>query len=130
MATVFHEGSHDILAIFQTCLHQICLYGHRHLQIMDSLESVLGDAGVDPALTASLISDGWGLGSFRDIVSSMSEFTDELFDELSPNQPLSLLQKASIRSAWRSLQHSGAESSPGAGAVASAPMAATAEGSW
>ena len=68
-----------------------------------SLENVLGDAGVDPTLSTALIADGWNLGSFRDIVSSMSDFTDELFDELSPGQHLSLLQKASLRSAWRSL---------------------------
>ena len=111
-------------------LHLVSLYGPRNSQIMDSLESILGDAGVDPALTASLLSDGWGLGSFRDIVSSISEFTDDLFEELSPNQPLTLLQKASIRSAWRGLQQSGAESSQSGAASASAPLAAAAEGSW
>ena len=69
-----------------------------------SLESVLSDAGVDPALASSLVSDGWTTQSFREVVAHISEFSDSLFEELCANTQLSLLQKSAIKGAWRSLQ--------------------------
>lgn len=48
-------------------------------------------------------------------------FTDTLFDELLPNTPLTLLQKASLKGAWRSLQGGPSDSATGQGAP-SAPL--------
>ena len=68
------------------------------------LDTVLGDAGVDPALTTALISDGWTTQSYREVVSSVTDFTEAIFEELCPHNTLTLLQKASLKGAWRSLQ--------------------------
>jgi len=42
----------------------------------DSLDTILGNAGVDPALASNLVSDGWTVTSFREIAASPSDFTD------------------------------------------------------
>ena len=97
---------------------------------MDSpLETILSDSGVDPALTAALVTDGWTSQSFREVVSNVSEFTDQLFEELCPNQPLTLLQKASLKGAWRSLQGA-ATSSMSSGQNQGIADAATSDSSW
>ena len=95
-----------------------------------SLDAVLSDAGVDPALASALVSDGWTTASFREIVASSSEFTDSLYEELCAGNPLTLLQKAQIRSAWRSLQTQDAEASQPGPSSGPAPVAPTPEGSW
>jgi hypothetical protein len=48
----------------------------------DSLDTILGNAGVDPTLASSLVSDGWTVTSFRELAASPSDFTDQLFAEL------------------------------------------------
>ena len=53
-----------------------------------SLETVLGDAGVDPATCAALITDGWTIASFREVVDSSHEFSEALFEELCPGVAL------------------------------------------
>ena len=70
----------------------------------DSLDTILGNAGVDPALASNLVSDGWTVTSFREIAASPSDFTDQVFAELCHDVSLSLLQKSCIKGAWRSLQ--------------------------
>ena len=87
------------------------------------LDSVLGDAGVDPALASTIISEGWTVQSYREVVATVSDFTDAVFEELCPNTNLSLLQKASLKGAWRSLQgpqenHSGSAPSSATGSAA------------
>ena len=93
------------------------------------LDSVFGDAGVDPALASSIISDGWTIQSYREIVAAVSDFTDAIFEELCPNTNLSLLQKASLKGAWRSLQ--GATDNSSGSAPSSSPGAAvTSDNTW
>ena len=87
------------------------------------LDSVFGDAGVDPALASTIISEGWTVQSYREVVATVSDFTDAVFEELCPNTNLSLLQKASLKGAWRSLQgpqenHSGSAPSSATGSAA------------
>ena len=94
------------------------------------LETVLGDAGVDPSLVTALVADGWTTSSYRDIVTSSAEFTDSLYEELSAGNPLSLLQKAQLRSAWRQLQSQDGERPAGGQASSSTQSAAAPEGSW
>ena len=93
------------------------------------LETVLSDAGVDPALATALVTDGWTSQSFREIVSTAAEFTDALFDELCPNHQWTLLQKASLKGAWRSLQGP-SESAMGPGPPAPSAMASNSDTSW
>ena len=49
-----------------------------------SLETLLSDAGVEPTISSQLVSDGWTISSFREVVSDPMDFTDSLFDELCP----------------------------------------------
>ena len=71
----------------------------------EPLETVLADAGVEPALASGIVADGWTLRTFREIAATAADLNDALFAELFPhNDTLTLLQKASIRSAWRSAQ--------------------------
>ena len=93
------------------------------------LDKVLGDAGVDPALTTALISDGWTTQSYREVVSSVTDFTEAIFEELCPHNTLTLLQKASLKGAWRSLQ--GLSETPATpGQPSSSNAAATSDNSW
>ena len=78
----------------------------RRVSMDSSLETVLSDAGVDPATCSLLVTEGWTTASFREVVSSSHEFSDSLFDELCPGTILSLLQRSALKSAWRSLQPS------------------------
>ena len=60
----------------------------------ESLETVLADAGVEPALASGIMADGWTLRTFREIAATAADFTDALFAELCPhNDHLTLLQK-------------------------------------
>ena len=95
-----------------------------------SLEAVLSEAGVDPALRSSLISDGWTISSFRGIVANSLEFNDTLYEELCAGNPLTLLQKAQIRSAWRSLRTQDSEVQQSGPSSGSAPVTTSPEGSW
>ena len=47
---------------------------------MDStLETILSDSGVDPALSTALVTDGWTSQSFREVVANVSDFTRSAF---------------------------------------------------
>ena len=98
----------------------------------ESLETVLADAGVEPALASGIMADGWTLRTFREIAATAADFTDALFAELCPhNDHLTLLQKASIRSAWRNAQQP--ETLQGSSTDGSVPVAhsgSVADGSW
>ena len=98
----------------------------------ESLETVLADAGVEPALASGIMADGWTLRTFREIAATAADFTDALFAELCPhNDHLTLLQKASIRSAWRNAQQP--ETLQGSSTDGSVPVATSgsaADGSW
>ena len=48
----------------------------------ESLETVLADAGVEPALASGIMADGWTLRTFREIAATAADFTDALFAEL------------------------------------------------
>ena len=93
-----------------------------------SLETVLGDAGVDPATCASLITDGWTIASFREVVDSSHEFSEALFEELCPGAALTLLQRSAIKSAWRTLQPGPPSDRPLEQSASAQPSAP--EGSW
>jgi hypothetical protein len=95
------------------------------------LETVFSDAGIDPHLATPLIAAGWSVNTFRDVVGSVADFTDQLFDDLCPNENLTLLQKASIRSAWRSLQNAEASNSTAQGSgLPSSVVSMAPDGSW
>ena len=98
----------------------------------EPLETVLADAGVEPALASGIMADGWTLRTFREIAATAAEFTDALFSELCPhNDHLTLLQKASIRSAWRSAQQPETLQGPSTdGSGMAAPSGSVADGSW
>ena len=91
------------------------------------LDAVLTDCGVSPAIASQLVGDGWNLKNFRTVVSDVSEFEhvwDQLFTETLP-----LVQKASIRAAWRHLQVS-SEASLNPTAASSMTTPPVVEGSW
>ena len=60
----------------------------------NELETLLGEKGLTPNLISELIAAGWTADSFRDIVASVSEFTDAVFIDLYPTTVLTLLQKS------------------------------------
>ena len=98
----------------------------------EPLETVLADAGVEPALASGIVADGWTLRTFREIAATAADFNDALFAELCPhNETLTLLQKASIRSAWRSAHQQ--DIPQGASADGSGPATnsgSATDGSW
>ena len=98
----------------------------------EPLETVLADAGVEPALASGIMADGWTLRTFREIAATAADFTDALFAELCPhNDHLTLLQKASIRSAWRIAQQPETlQGSSTDGSVQVAHSGSVADGSW
>ena len=65
-----------------------------------TLEDVLGECGVDPALSSQLASEGWTIQTFSCIVSDVLEM-DSHWQELVPDVELTLLQKAQFRAAFR-----------------------------
>lgn len=96
---------------------------------MDSsdLESVLTDCGVAPSLVSHLVGAGWNTRNFSTVVSDVSEFEniwEELFSEGIP-----LIQKASVRAAWKQVQ-TPAIPSVNASSASSPPAAVSVEGSW
>ena len=97
----------------------------------DSLDTILGNAGVDPTLASNLVSDGWTVTSFREIAASPSDFTDQVFAELCHDVSLSLLQKSCIKGAWRSLQTSQIqEANTPSGTSSAAGMQAATDNTW
>ena len=69
-----------------------------------SLETHLSSNGVSPGLISSLVVNGWTMDSFAACTDSAAGF-DELWGELFPDQSeLALVQKASIKAAWKKLQ--------------------------
>lgn len=96
-----------------------------------ALEARLASFGVDPVLAGTIVAGGWTEFSFREVVSEVSEFTDEIFDALAPNEPLSILVKANIKAAWRSLQVPAlAGEPPSSSGIAPPVLGAPMEGSW
>ena len=97
----------------------------------EPLETTVADAGVDPSLASGIVADGWTLKTFREIASTSVDFTDELFGELCPNDSLTLLQKASIRAAWRSaIQQEPNSGISNDGVPSAAASASATDGSW
>lgn len=98
----------------------------------EPLETVLADAGVEPALASGIVADGWTLRTFREIAATAADLNDALFAELCPhNDTLTLLQKASIRSAWRSAQQQDLPQGPSAdGSVPATTSGSATDGSW
>lgn len=97
---------------------------------MDSneLETHLTEAGIDPQLANQVVLAGWSLKTFKEIASTASDFTDDLFSAFVPDHSFSLLQKAQFKAAWRSLN--GGESPLASAAAPSQPSAPYPEGSW
>lgn len=63
------------------------------------------------------------------LVNDRSEFTDEVWEELLPSTPLSLLQKSRLKHAWQQLQGS-TKTGPPLGEPASSSTPAPVDGSW
>ena len=84
---------------------------------------------MDPSLASAIVSDGWTIQSYREVAASSTDFSDSLFEELCPNVTLTLLQKASLKGAWRSLQGQQVNQ-PTQGALSASGLAASSEGSW
>ena len=127
----------SILHFHISCIFLAMFFFHfialTSLHLMDlSLETLLSDAGVEPTVSNQLVSDGWTISSFREVVSDPTDFTDSLFDELCPGAALSLLQKASLKSAWRSVQlsSSSSDSAPSGAAQPSGTQPAAADNTW
>ena len=69
-----------------------------------SLETHLSSNGVSPGLISSLVVNGWTMDSFAACTDSAAGF-DELWGDMFPDQSeLALVQKASIKAAWKKLQ--------------------------
>ena len=96
---------------------------------MDSteLETLLTDCGVTPTLASQMVGDGWNTKNFQIIVSDVSEF-DGVWDQLF-HEPLPLVQKASIRAAWKQLQDPIAVAGNPSSASTTTPVPSM-EGSW
>ena len=93
----------------------------------DNLEDVLTKSGVDSALTNSLMMEGWTSQSFRMAAADSQGFEDVL-QEWSSSHPLSVLQKACLRTAFQSLQP---QQGPSASAFSTPPVSTTTPaGSW
>ena len=86
--------------------------------------------GVEPLIASQLVQMGWTAQSFACVALDMESF-DKLWMELLPEEELSLLQKASLRAAFKMCQDltltTGAPSAP---AVASASDAMPSSGTW
>lgn len=90
------------------------------------VEGLLGECGVPPAVTSSLILAGWNLETFAACSDSLAGF-DNIWQELLPDHPaVTLLEKSSIRAAWRRLQQPTASPAQ----PTTTPSATTSEGSW
>jgi len=91
-----------------------------------SLETHLSSNGVSPGLISSLVVNGWTMDSFAACTDSAAGF-DELWGEMFPDQSeLALVQKASIKAAWKKLQQRPATSQ----APDPSPQAASSVNSW
>ncbi|CAL1161087.1 unnamed protein product [Cladocopium goreaui] len=93
----------------------------------DNLEDVLIQSGVDSALTSSLMMEGWSCQSFRMAAADIQGFEDVL-QERSSSTPLSVFQKACLRTAFQSLQP---QHGPSASALSTPTLSTTTPaGSW
>ena len=88
--------------VCQDSFKSILLVSYLRAWIMSTLtlEDVLGECGVDPALASQLASEGWTIQTFSCIVSDVHEM-DSHWQELVPDVELTLLQKAQFRAAFR-----------------------------
>ena len=90
------------------------------------LESLLGECGVPPGITSSLILAGWTVETFAACSATLAGF-DTLWTDLLPDHAdLTLLEKSAIRAAWRRLQS--APSSASQPVTTSSAVAS--EGTW
>ena len=94
------------------------------------LEDHLQTCGVDPTLASSLVADGWTSQNFAVVVENISQFTDELWLEIS-DSPIPLVQRANLKVAWQQLQPVAVPLERGSTAGAAAPASGSQpDGSW
>lgn len=93
-----------------------------------SLEDVLSQSGVDPNLTSSIIADGWTRDRFALSAVDLDRF-DEIIPELSTS-PLSALQKANLRAAFKECQRMSIPEPASPSAPQPTPAPSSASGSW
>ena len=73
---------------------------------LESLEDIFSRHGVAAAISSAIIAEGWTVDTFRFAAVDQSQF-DAVLPELLNGTEVSLLQKASLRSAFQSLQDAG-----------------------
>lgn len=67
---------------------------------MKALDDVFAACGVDPSISADLLTEGWTLSTFACCATSMADF-ETVLPDLCHNFPdITLLQKASLRAAF------------------------------
>ncbi|CAL1132800.1 unnamed protein product [Cladocopium goreaui] len=96
-----------------------------------SLEDIMSTCGVDPTIASQLVQDGWTTQSFACAALDLESF-DRLWQDLFADTELSLLQKASVRAAFKmcqsALQSVAAPSAPSSASASGDPM--TSQNSW
>ena len=91
----------------------------------------MSTCGVDPTIASQLVQDGWTTQSFACAALDLESF-DRLWQDLFSDTELSLLQKASVRAAFKmcqsALQSVAAPSAPSHASASTDPM--TNQNSW
>ena len=95
---------------------------------LPAFEDLLSECGVDPSLSSQLVQEGWTSQNFALIVNSKSEFTDEIWEQLSQT-PISLVQRSNLKVAWTQLQSEASSSQRDTG-LGLQQAQLTPEGSW
>ena len=83
-----------------------------------SLDDILGECGVDPTISASLVAGGWTIENFACVAPDEAAL-DPLWDELVPDQDLPLLQKAALRAAYKRCRQTSPSTAPASSAAGS-----------
>ena len=116
---IFHFYCFDLRAPIVSCGDPMAL---------PSFEDLLSECGVDPSLSSQLVQEGWTSQNFALIVNSKSEFTDEIWEQLSQT-PISLVQRSNLKVAWTQLQSEASSSQRDTG-LGLQQAQLTPEGSW
>ena len=93
-------------------------------------EAFLTGFGVAPSLASQMVADGWQPQNFASIVSAISDFdSSSIWDQLF-TEPLNLLQKASLKAGWFSLQNDARGTDTSASSSQPQVASSAVEGSW
>lgn len=97
---------------------------------MKALDDVFAACGVDPSISADLLTEGWTLSTFACCATSMADF-ETVLPDLCHNFPdITLLQKASLRAAFKSVSEFPDRSTAASQPSSSSGTGQTESGSW